>query len=1169
MKKAFLLRSCALLALPVFTAVAVSTAAYAQQITTEITGQVNDEAGAPLPNAKVVVTDTRTGASNEITANEQGLFTARNLATGGPYTVTATAPGHQGQTVEQIVTTLQGATRLSFTLSTVAAETTEDTIVVTGVRARQTQLEVGPGTSFSTQVMETAPSYNRDVRDVIRIDPRVSLDREDTATGGSGVDRISCLGSNDRGNAFTVDGIPQGDIYGLNDTGFSSRSSTPVPYDAVRETQVQFAPYDVEYGNFTGCAINVVTKGGTNEIHGDAFYEFSSKDWRGDKLPGRTVGGVDDDKRWGVSLGGPILKDRLFVFGAYENQKGGFAQDEGPTGGDFANPIPGISVDQFNAISEVLSNVYGIETGPLVTIRPFSNKRYFGRVDWQIADGHRLEATYQRLEESTIRSDEFFTGSSPQITGLNSFYNSGTQSNYYSARLYSRWDDVLSTELRYSFSDIQDIQDPVGGGEAQTGNPIPRFLIGVDNAPLGTSPAGQLIPDGVVGAGPGANRSANDLKTQLHQVRAVINADTGAHKLKAGFDYNEAKLNNLFINNATGTLVFRNVADLQAGLLSPGTANNNTSTFPDNIVPGLTEGAFGNFTPTGDPLFAAAKFKRTIVSPFLQDDWRINERLSAVIGVRADLFSGGEPKLNRNFLARYGIPNDTGFNDIDAVILPRIALTYDASDFMIFSGTQIRAGVGIFSGGDPLVWFANGFQNNGQSLAQATLQAPGCPAQGPAIQVDVVDAAGNFTGVPACVGAAGRATAASGQGFVQSVDPDIKLPTVFRANFGIQTGLNFTDSGFFSEWRLNVDYIYSRFRNPFTMIDLSQVVDPRLGVNGFTIDGRPIYRTIDPLLCGATLVDIAPTPIYEGVTTACFTSAREDELMLTNAGNYSSQVASAFLSKNFKGGIFTSGGRSYFSVGYAFTDSHDRRNMYNSTAGSNYDQTAAFDRQDPDVSRGFFGSRHNFTVSGSLAEQFIPKYDTRLSFTFVARAGRPYSLTFGSSGRFNDSASGSNNALLYVPTGIDDPNISPSSTISPAALADMVDFLHGLDCAEKYAGRTIARNSCSNDWYYDMDLSFSQELPGPGHLLGRHDDTIKVFASIDNFLNLLNKGWNIQRRRQFAGLQDVASLASNPVDAQGRYILTGFNGEADFKADNFINVSSSVWRLKAGISYSF
>ena len=139
------------------------------------------------------------------------------------------------------------------------------------------------------------------------MDPRVSLDREDVGTGGSGADRISCLGGNDRGNTFTVDGISQGDIYGLNDTGFSSRSSTPVPYDAVRETQVQFAPFDVEYGQFTGCAINVVTKSGTNRFHGDAFYEYSSNGLRGDEVDGDDVGPIEPDKSWGVAPGRPDL----------------------------------------------------------------------------------------------------------------------------------------------------------------------------------------------------------------------------------------------------------------------------------------------------------------------------------------------------------------------------------------------------------------------------------------------------------------------------------------------------------------------------------------------------------------------------------------------------------------------------------------------------------------------------------------------------------------------------------------------------------------------------------------------------------------------------------------------------------------------------------------------
>ena len=233
MKKSFLLRSCAAFVMPIAAVTVLPAPAAAQQITTSIQGRVTNESGAPLANATVTVTDTRTGNTQTYRTDSGGSFSAQNLTTGGPYSISATADGYQGQTVPDIFTNLQGATQLTFNLTAAATEAESAAIVVTAARVRATQLEVGPGTAFSTEVMENAPSFNRDVRDVIRADPRVSLDRDD---GGSGQDRISCLGGNDRGNSFTVDGLAQSDIYGLNDTGFSSRSSTPVPYDAVRES---------------------------------------------------------------------------------------------------------------------------------------------------------------------------------------------------------------------------------------------------------------------------------------------------------------------------------------------------------------------------------------------------------------------------------------------------------------------------------------------------------------------------------------------------------------------------------------------------------------------------------------------------------------------------------------------------------------------------------------------------------------------------------------------------------------------------------------------------------------------------------------------------------------------------------------------------------------------
>jgi hypothetical protein len=1146
----------------VTSALAMPVAAYAQQITSSIEGRVTTAAGAPVADATVTITDVRTGAERNLTTDGGGGFVARGLTIGGPYTVTASAPGLQGQTVEGLNTSLQGATTLTFALD--AAETADsETIIVTGARANVQLQAIGPGTAFGEQVLETAPSFNRDVRDIIRTDPRVSLDREDVGTGGSGADRISCLGGNDRGNAFTVDGISQGDIYGLNDTGFSARSSTPIPYDAVRQTQVQFAPFDVDYGQFTGCAINVVTKSGSKDFHGEAFFEYSDNSLRGDSVDGLPVGPIEPEKRWGVSLGGPIIPGRLFFFGAYEHQEAATSQDQGPTGADFANPIAGVSVDQFNAISQVLSSVYGIETGPIVTSRPFENDRYFGRLDWQINDDHRLELTYQRLEEATVRTDDFFGGSSPQVTGQNTFLTSGTVSSYYSGRLFSQWTDAFSTELRYSRSDIQDIQDPIGGGEAQSANPIPRIIVGIDN-PAGT-------PDATILAGPGNSRSANDLRTRVEQYRAVANYDAGDHQLKAGVELNSASIFNLFVQNATGTLVFRNLADLQAGLLSPGTGNNQTSTFPGNVVSGQTEGAFGNFSRTGDVTDAAAEFVRSIYSAYVQDDWSVSDQLNLVLGLRVDWFDGGAPDSNPNFVARYGFSNATGFSNVDPVILPRAAFTYDFDDFAIFRRAQLRGGVGIFSGGDPLVWFGNAFQNNGFGFAQGTTQDQGCPAG----QIDVV-VNGQFTGVPECIRTRGISQAAAGLGDTQSIDPDIKMPTVLRANLGFQTELGFAPTGFLSGWRLNLDYIYSRFENPFTVVDLSQTPNPALGLNGFTIDGRPIYRAIDPNVagCNAELVSFDPAPIYNNVTPVCFNTGRDDELMLTNSDGYRSHIASIILSKSFDSGIFTAGGSGFFTTGYAYTNAQDRRNLFSSTAGSNYDSTAAFDRQNPDKSRGFYESRHNFTLSGTLREQFLRDLDTTFGFTFVARSGRPYSLTFSGGSVFNDSASGNDNALIYLPSGPADPNVSPASNM--AAVQQLADFANSLGCARPHIGSSVPRNSCTNNWYYDLDLRFSQELPGPARLLGVGGvkDKIRVYAMFDNFLNLLNNGWNIQRRRNFAGLQDLAQVSG--VDAQGRYIFTNSNninpdanGVTGYDRDNFINVSSSVWRIKVGVSYEF
>lgn len=1117
----------------------------AQQITSGVEGQVTDDSGVPVAGATVVVTDTRTGASRAVTTGGDGIFRVGSLVPGGPYTVTTTAPRFEGQTVENQFVTVSGNTAYTFKLVPAAAGA-ETTIVVTAQRANIQQLAVGPGIAFDEATLEAFPSLTRDVRDIIRLDPRVSLDRDNE------VDRISCLGGNDRGNTFTVDGIVQADVFGLNGTPFAARNALPLPFDVIRQTSVEFAPFDVEYSDFTGCLVNVVTKSGENRFHGSAFYTFRNADLRGDSINGVPNEVADfEEKRWGATLGGPIIPGRLFFYAGYEETDLADANDFGPAGAGFPNEATFVTQAQFERFAQIARSVYDQDVGGYPTTLPESSVRYFGRLDAYVTDDHRLEATYQRLEETNVESDF----GSDNLTGFNSFEDEGTVSSYYSARLYSDWSDKVSTELRLSRAEVRDVQGPVGFGEAQSDNPTVRLVVGV------TGPDGD---NGVLSTGPGIFRSANDLQTKVDQARLLMNIDGGAHQFKIGGEINHLEIFNLFAVNATGSLYFASLDDFEQGLLTTG-----TRFFPnaDQVVAGQSYGADINVTPSGDINEAAARFDRTIYSFFVQDEWQATPQLGITAGMRVQLYAGDAPRPNPEFLRRYGFTNANSFGKLDPVLLPRLAATYDFDNAGFLSNSSVTGGVGIFSGGDPVVFFSNAFSNNGFSTGLGTsLDCATTPT-------DVV-VNGQFTGFPQCARDAGSAQAAAGLADTQSTDPEFDVPTVVRANLGFATDFG-TAGGFFSNWRLNLDYIYSKYIDPLNFVDLAQSPHVGRGLNGFTIDGRPIYQAIDPADpdaagCNATLVYPGGTPpVWQNVTPVCFNRiGRDDEIQLTNGRSFESHTASILLSKNFRGGLFTQGGSTAFRLGYAFTDSKNFRNVGSSTATSNYDVTAAFDRQNPAISTSNFETRHNLTAAISFREEFFGDYATKLGIFFNARSGRPYSLTFDGGGVFNDSASGNDNALLYVPVGPTDPNLSPAS--DPAAVAALIDFVQNRSGCDFTPGQTIRRNTCRNNWFYDLDMRFSQELPFIGRLTGLVDDRIELFADFDNFLNFLDDGWNVFRRR--GGFQQTVDVAQTDVDSAGRYIIRRFNqnlSAKNYPDTAFVSTSSSIWKIQLGVRYEF
>jgi hypothetical protein len=1123
--------------------------AAAQQIVSGIEGTVTDDAGEPLPGASATITDTRTGATRTLTTSNNGSFRANNLVTGGPYTITVTAPGFEGQTVENVSINLQGNTRFTFNLT---SGDDADVIVVTGARANVAQLAVGPGQSFGLETLEGFPSISRDIRDIIRIDPRVSLDRANE------VDRISCLGGNDRSNSFTVDGIVQADVFGLNGTPFAARNALPLPFDAIRETSVEFAPFDVEYSAFTGCAINVVTKSGENDFHGSAFFNFTSDDLRGDEAGGSgSIVAPFQEKRWGATLSGPIIKDKLFFFAGYEETDLGNANEFGPAGGGFAQDANFVTIDQFNEFADIANSVFGIDVGGFPQNLAESSVRYFGRLDWYINDRHRFEATYQRLEETNVELD----AGGQEITGLNSFEDEGTISDYYSVRLFSEWSDRVSTELRLSRSEVSDVQGPVGGGEAQSANPITRLVVGV--APV----AGETTQNGRLSTGPGIFRSANQLDTRINQARFLVNVDADDHQFKIGAELNDLEVFNLFAINATGSIFFRGLDDFRNGIVASG-GFSSVFADSDDLVTGGNGGATIRSTPSGDINEAAALFERQIWSFYAQDEWSVTDQLTLNAGIRFELFDGDAPTANPLFLQRFGFTNANGFSSLDPLVLPRFAASYDFFNEGFLSDTSVTAGLGWFSGGDPVVFFSNAFSNNGFSSVDGDTFDGACDgftnADG---SFSVLDANGNFTGFPSCAVTAASGFAAAGAGDLQSTDPDLDVPTVFRANLGFSSTVG-TEGGFFSNWNVGIDYIYSRFIDPLNFVDLVQTPDIRAGLNGFAVDGRPILAAIDPIAagCNADLVGTGGTPpTFNNVTPECFNTRIDDFIQLTNGQSFESHVASFTLSKQFDRGLFTQGGGVNLSFGYAFTDSNNFRNVGSSTATSNFDVTAAADRQNPAISTSNFETRHRFTFATNFREEFFEGYDSRIGLFFSAQSGRPFSLTFDGGGVFADGSSGNDNALLYIPTGVNDPNLAPTSDFM--AVENLIEFLNdqgpdasgiGAACDFEF-GQTISRNTCRNDWVFDLDFRLSQEIPGPGSLLGV-DDKITLFFDFDNFLNFIDKDANVFRQRgQFVDLVDV------DVDDQGRFEISGFNPDDQ----NFIGFSSSVWRIQLGARYEF
>ena len=892
----------------VVSSLGMSPLTYAQETSAMVRGSVSDMAGNAVAGAEVVITSQSTGIEKRVTTDNQGFYSVRGLPAGVTYDVSVDANGLQKAMTEDLQLAVGQQALLNYQLSA------EEEVIVVGQRVAVAETAIGPNAVFDLKTLQDSPAINRNINDVIQQDPRIFVDQS-----RGDVDAIQCNGANPRFNSLTVDGVRLNDGFGLNSNGYPTQRM-PFPYDAISSVAVELAPMSVVYGGFSACNINAVTKTGANDLFGSVFFDYGSDSLRGDKLEGEDIESQDyEETRWGFEVGGAIIQDKLFFYGAYEKYDGADLNNRGAIGSGAVNEVL-ISQEELDRINQIARDVYGYEAGRTVAEAfDFEDEKYLAKIDWYATDTQRLAFTY-------MYNDSFnFTPSDGDLNEFEfdkHFYKRGAELTSYTLNWYSDWTENFSTEVRYSISDVDFLQESVSGkdfGEMQirAGDGVTVYL-GQDDS-----------------------RQANDLDWEVDQIVLRGYYNIGNHTVTAGFERESIDVFNLFYQHTDTEIRFNSIDDFEAGQAA--------------------RVYYGNAL-TNNELDAGVNWAYDVNSFYIEDKWQINDSLLLTFGLRYDYYETDDvPNENPGFVADYGFSNTATLDGID-LLLPRFGFTWDASDTL-----TVRGGVGLFSGGNPNVWYSNVYSNTNTTAVQVQDRGPDRAGvnlfeQNYVLCEDSVPVCGPGYGVPENLAA--QVAAGDGSNFeIVYLDPDFDAPTEWKYSLGVT-------------WEVGDGYVVS--------------ADAQI-TRG---EDTAIYKHGDLEFTGEFNDFGNGYPIYDSVRVPTFVLTNSSE------GNESESVSvSVFKSWDF--GLD-------MRLGYAWTDAKDVNPMTSSVAFSNYVNRTFYDPEEEVLSTSNYNIEHRFTAVLNYTALWFGDNATRFTLFAQGNSGFPYSITL-------DGASGTIGAYGFTP----------------------------------------------------------------------------------------------------------------------------------------------------------
>ncbi len=745
-------------------ALMLGTSAFAQGLTTAgINGFVIDKSGKPVDGAAITIVHVPSGTHAATVTRSGGQYTMSGLRIGGPYTVTVEAKEFQPQTEKDVYLNPGQDQTVNFTLSEEVVKM--EAFVVAGIRDTTfDSAKMGASTSFDSAEIMDVPTVRRDVQDLANLDSRIGLTENTTQLEFS----LSAQGQNSRFNSFLIDGVQTNDPFGLNANGFNSLRS-PVPLRALAALSVDLSPYDVKYTGFTGALLNGVIKSGTNEFHGSIYGYYTGRRLRA-KNP---VSGEHDqlqERTQGASLGGPIIRNRLFFYLHWED----FRRVMAPPNQNF---VPDASVvDQLLAAAKS----FGYDPGTMSASDSISKqKTYIAKFDWNINDQQRATFTYRRTDSATPNFSSF--SGSTYTSFSNKWYQARRIADSYYLTLNSQWTPDFRTDAGAQYNKYN-------GTAAPNGAKFPEIYVnGITGIRRDT---GATVTNGQVDMGNDYSYQLNNLFTKNYTGYAYAEYSRGNHTIKFGGDANKNQYDDKFFQYYFGRYAFGSPADFAAGLA-------NYFRYQQPVPPYTTPDTFAYYSMTDYGLV-------------LQDTWKPTRNLTFLGGLRFDYpWFPSRPPYNGAFYDTFGFRNNTTATG-NYTLAPRFGFNFELPKSALhglFGGrrTQFRGGIGLFQGTNPAVWVANSYQTAG-ALNAVQLHSPGN-----ASNYTNSTAAGTIVFNPDPLYAQSLPPPALPTPIINTTDPNFKTPTSWKANLAIDHALPWLDmvvtaEGNFLQTERGIDY---------------------------------------------------------------------------------------------------------------------------------------------------------------------------------------------------------------------------------------------------------------------------------------------------------------------------------------------------------------------------